>query len=356
MTRPSYGGRASALAVGENSTELQPPRISNAGEDHQEYGSHQLRELAGHRHGFELIIITVSITDEAYLKTPTVSAASPWKTPMSGVNSFTLDDTWRELLEHGDYPPTIKQVLGEAMAATALLAATIKFEGTMSLQIRGSGPLTLLVVEATSPTTLRGLARWRGQTERMDFTTLMGDANLTLNINPGHGRERYQGIVDMDGDHLAEVLENYFYQSEQLPTRLWLGANHECSGGLLLQRLPNAESQTDVWSRLEDYTRRLDPEALLDTGPEELLPRLFYDQDVRLYQGETLTYRCGCTQQRVEDMLRALGEAELQSILAEENEIRVSCEFCAREYVFDAVDAGMLNQAPTSDEPSTTRH
>ena len=267
-----------------------------------------------------------------------------------------LDETWREAASRYDYPMAVQKLLGEAMAAIALLSATIKFEGKLSLQLRGDGPLKLLIAEATGPTTLRALARWEGDTQDMAFADIVGNAYLIIDIDPGDGRERYQGIVAIEADSLAGVLEGYFENSEQLPTRFWLTSNAESSAGLLLQRLPGADVENSLWSRLAPYTDRLTDEAIIGMAADDLLPKLFYDRDVRLFDAEPIDYRCGCTRERVEQMLRALGEVELKAILAEEGQIKVNCEFCGNEYCFDAVDVGMLSAERATSGTPQTRH
>ena len=268
-----------------------------------------------------------------------------------------LDDTWRTLLTNGDYPVEVESVLGQALSAVALLAATVKFEGSLSLQISGDGPLHMLVVQATSQSTVRGLARWRGDTRGKVFSELVGKASLMLTIDPGAHRERYQGIVAVEEAGLSAVLQGYFQRSEQLPTRLWLAADHERTGGLLLQRLPGDEDEEEEdWNRLSLLSATVKNDELLDLPAHDLLNRLYRQEDVRVFSPRPISHRCSCSKEKVEATLRALGEEELRSELEENQEIVVNCEFCNAVFHYDAVDFAMLFYDDTAGPVGETRH
>ena len=267
-----------------------------------------------------------------------------------------LDTTWRTLLMQREYPPTVRNVLGQAISAVALLAATLKFDGSLSMQISGDGPLYMLVVQATSESTLRGLARWRGETRDSGFAELVGKANLIMTIDPGPHRDRYQGIVAVESTELAEVLQGYFHRSEQLPTRLWLAADQRRSAGLLLQRLPGEDQEHEVWNRITHLAGGLTGPDLLDLSAPELLTHLYRREDVRLFSGRPIAHRCGCSSQRVQDTLRALGEEELQAALEDQGEISVRCEYCGAVYRFDAVDFALLFTNQPAGPADNTRH
>ncbi len=267
-----------------------------------------------------------------------------------------LDVAWRTVLERRAYPPAVRQALGEATAAAALLSATIKFDGLLTLQIQASGPLRLVVVQVTSEQTLRALARWDGEPEPAPLRHLCGDGTLILTIDLGQGREPYQGVVSLRGDTLAEALEDYFERSEQLPTRIRLAADERVAAGLLLQRLPGAvAADADAWNRLEALTATLKPAELLELDAPTLLRRLFHEEDVRLFEPDAFSYRCACSRERTAAMLHALGEAELRQTVDERGAIHVDCEFCGHRYAFDAIDiAGLL--AGAAPDASTARH
>jgi len=267
-----------------------------------------------------------------------------------------LDASWKALLERYDYPPVVRDLLGQALAAVALLSATIKFNGTLILQVTGSGPVNLLVVQASGRHTLRGLARWQSEVPEGDLVAQLGDGRMVITIDPGEGRERYQGIVPLEGANLAQALEGYFSRSEQLPTRLWLAADGERAAGLLLQALPVEERDPDAFNRATTLAETLSRDELLTVPVETLLHRLYHEEDVRLLEGTPMSFRCSCSRERVADMLRNLGRAEVDSILEDEGRVEVNCEFCNAGYRFDAVD---VEQLFTEGEPppgSRTRH
>jgi molecular chaperone Hsp33 len=270
-------------------------------------------------------------------------------------NLVHLDASWRAILGNHPYPEAVGVHLGQALAAVALLSATIKFDGSLILQVQGAGPLRTLVAQATSARTLRGIARWSGELPVSgSLAECAGEGRLVLTIERAHG-EPYQGVVPLAGHGIGEALEHYFVTSEQLPTRLWLAADEGRAAGLLLQRLP-ADEAADDWARIGMLANTITPEELLRLSTLDVLHRLFHEEDVRLFESEPLSYRCGCSRTRIGDMLRTLGEAEVRSMIAEQGEVEVTCEFCNRNYRLDAVDAGQLFTQPTHHTPSTSQH
>jgi molecular chaperone Hsp33 len=269
-----------------------------------------------------------------------------------------LDAAWRQVLEHQDYPPAVRAVLGEALAATVLLASTLKFDGTLTLQLQGDGPMYLLVAQCTNQGAVRGLAKWEGDTGGLSLAALAGDARLAITIERGAGKDRYQGIVPVAGESLADCLDHYFAGSIQVPTRLWLATGAERSAGMLLQRLPESvpgrrESEDDDWERLLALAGTLRAEELLGLGHRELLGRLFAEDDVRLFGEAPVTFACSCDRERVATTLRMLGRAEIGQLIAERGLVEVRCEFCNRPYRFDPVDAeALFADTPPPDGPA----
>lgn len=266
-----------------------------------------------------------------------------------------LDATWQALLERNNYPAPVREVLGQALAATALLASTIKFDGSLILQTNSDGPLRMLVVQASSRRTLRGLAHWSGAVDGLSFEQLVGDGRLAITIDPGKG-DRYQGIVALKGGSFAAVLQQYFLQSEQLPTRLWLAADASRAAGLLLQNLPGEERDADAWERCAMLADTLSEQELLDLPAETLLRRLYHEEQVRLFRPEGVRFECGCSRERVGAVLISMGREELGLTLAEQDVVTVDCEFCAAAYTFDAVDIEQLIIAGEETPLSQTRH
>ena len=290
-----------------------------------------------------------------------------------------LDAAWRALIEHREYPEAIRDTLGEAAAASLLLAATIKFEGVLSLQLQGDGPMHLMLAQCTSGLGVRGLARYTESAfagagtgagasagtrlgvgtgagagnEAGQIADLIGAGNLTVTLETDDASQRYQGIVPITGRRLAESLQVYFEKSEQLPTRLWLHADASGASGMLLQRLPVADASRgahaveadvidDAWRRVQLIGETLTPGELRTLGDAEILRRLFNEDDVRLYEPTPVYFRCRCSRERVGGMLQSLGETETRSVLAERGEVEVRCDFCNRAHVFDAVDVAQL--------------
>jgi molecular chaperone Hsp33 len=267
-----------------------------------------------------------------------------------------LDASWRAVLERHDYPAPVRKLLGEALAAAALLSATIKFDGSLHLQMQGDGPLRLVLVEVTAQRTFRALAQWSGEVVDAGLGAQLGAARLTLTIDPGAGSERYQGLIAVEKDTLAETLEDYFQRSEQLATRLWLAAGEQRASGMLLQRLPGRGDDDEDWNRDVFLGETVSNAELLELPARDLLYRLFNEENVRLFDAEPFSFRCSCSAERIETMLRGLGYQEVRDLLAERGEVRVSCEFCRQEWVYDVVDIEHLFAAATPHDTPPTRH
>lgn len=276
------------------------------------------------------------------------------ETPIRG-EIVRLDATYRAVLDRRDYPPVVREVLGELMAAVALLASTLKFDGKLSAQIQGSGPVKLFLAECTQTGSMRALAQWHGDVERGSLAQIVGSGKFAITIDPDDSRERYQGLVQLEGDSVATALEHYFAQSEQLETRLWLAADREQAAGMLLQKLPNSQLEdADAWDRAVHLGSTLTRLELLSLPVPEILRRLYHEEDIRLFARQPLSFRCSCSRQRVEAVLRMLGQEEVESILRERGNVGVDCEFCGAHYEFDLVDATQLfTAAPPLDTPTT---
>ncbi len=266
-----------------------------------------------------------------------------------------LNATWQAVLERGDYPPNVRTVLGEAMAACALLAATIKFDGSLILQIRGDGPLHLLVAQATAEGTLRGIARWHDEVPNQGLQNIFGNGQMVMTIEPPEG-DPYQGIIALQGEHLKDAIEHYFLQSEQLNTRLWLAADEQGCAGFLLQEMPGTSEDEDTWNRAAHLAATLSDEELLKLDVRQLLHRLFHEEDLRLFDPEPVSFRCSCSRQRIGDMLLSMGADEVQDILRKQGKIRIDCEFCNALYEFDAVDTEALFASGNQPVVPATKH
>ncbi len=267
-----------------------------------------------------------------------------------------LDASWQAALERKDYPAPVRDLLGQAFAVASLLAATVKFKGSLTLQLQGDGPVTLVLVQATAQRSLRGLAHWEGEVKAGSLKEMTGNGRLAITIDPGEGGERYQGIVALDQDDLAACLEGYFTHSEQLATRLWLVANEEAAAGMLLQQLPKETEDEDAWYRDVHLGETITEEELLQLPALEILRRLYHEEDVRLFDGDPISFRCSCSRERIESVLRGLGAREMQDILEEQGKVSVDCEFCNQHYEFDAVDIEGLFAASVQPDVPPTQH
>ena len=278
------------------------------------------------------------------------------KRPVRG-HWVRLDSAWRELLEHTDYPQTVRELLGQAVAASVLLAATLKFRGTLTFQLQGNGAVGLLVAQCAHDFRLRAVARYDAAAVQAAsdavapaalFRRLVGsDGRITVTIEAEEKSMRYQGVVPLTGASLAESLEAYFASSEQLPTRVLLAADDEHGAGLLVQKLPDSGTADEdevaaVWEGAQRGIERLSAAELLRSPAEQLLAHGFTDHDLRLFRGAPVQFQCRCSEGRVAGLLRALGAEEVRDVLKEQGAVLVTCEFCQRPYRFDAVDVETL--------------
>ena len=276
-----------------------------------------------------------------------------------------LTTSWQQILDRYEYDAVVGSKLGEAIAATVLLATHLKREGSLILQTQSKGPLHTVVSQCTRNGTIRGLARAHGSVSDGSVGEVFGDGKLVMTIDSDQP-ERYQGIVALEGVSLGAALENYFGQSEQLATRLWLEADASVTAGLLLQRLPAgidgenkyaSDDDSEHWNRLVLLTDTLRPRELIETPTETLITRLFHQEKVRRYVPNEVTFYCGCSKERIESMLTALGQDEVRGIVAEQGGVEVDCEFCNQHYRFEPNDCEQLFATDEiSDRSSPTLH
>jgi molecular chaperone Hsp33 len=271
-----------------------------------------------------------------------------------------LGPAWREVAARADYPAPLRELLGQTLAASALLTGNIKLDGALSIELKSQDALRLLFAECTDQGRLRGLARWSDPLPPALALDALGDALLAITIGSAERGQRYQGLVALQQADLAGVLENYFIQSEQLPARIVLAADGEHAVGLMLQKLPDeggrdAAHDDDAWNRVTHLTATLGKAEMLSTAPEQLLYRLFHEESVRLFEPRPLAFGCTCSRERVSAMLRSLGRDEVEAALAaRDGEIEVICEFCAQQYHFDRIDAEHLLSEGAAPEQSQT--
>ncbi|KVW93345.1 Hsp33 family molecular chaperone HslO [Thiobacillus denitrificans] len=247
-----------------------------------------------------------------------------------------LGPAWREMIAGRDYPEPVVELLGQLAGVATLITANLKQAGRLTFQLRGEGAVSLLVMDCDEQLHLRGMARTASELSAGSLPALLGDGALTLTLDTAGMRQPYQSHVPLQGDTVAAVFEHYLTQSEQTPTRLWLAANHETAAGLFLQALPGAaERDADGWNRVQILADTVRADELLGLGSIKLIERLFPEEGVRVFDPRPVSYHCPYDSGKIEAMLRGIGRAECESILAEHGEIRVHDDVCNHEYVLD---------------------
>ncbi|MDD1012378.1 Hsp33 family molecular chaperone HslO [Pseudomonas rubra] len=274
-----------------------------------------------------------------------------------------LERSYAEVLAKHPYPQPVAQLLGELMAAAALLVGTLKFDGLLILQAKSTGPVSLLTVECTSEREIRGLARYDEAMVSDDATLsgLMPEGSLVFSVFPTEGK-RYQGIVDLDGDNLSDCFTTYFNMSQQINTHISLKADGLRARGLLVQQLPadrqkDSEEREESWNHVTALAKTLKTEELLGLDNETVLHRLYHEDAVRLFDIHPMHFRCSCSRERSGNALVSLGEDDALVLVDEHGgAIEVDCQFCNQRYLFDANDVRQLFAGGGVDTPSDTRH
>lgn len=269
-----------------------------------------------------------------------------------------LEQVLEEVRARGQYEPDEARLLSQALLVVALMSSGLKFSGRISLQLRGSGPLQLLLADCSDDGGLRGMLSWReGLETRPDTARLSAcagsNAVLTLTVDPADGGQRWQGIVPLEADTLTDAVAAYFERSEQLATRFCVAVDEHCGGALMLQRMPDQEPDAEDWNRLEHLLASTRPEELLRLDGETLMRRLFHAEARRVFPPRELVFQCPCSRERVSEVLYSLGEEELRQMAAEPDDTEVRCQFCNQRYRYDALDlAALLNRDIRGDEPT----
>ena len=277
------------------------------------------------------------------------------------LEAVRLSNSWTEGLKHQNLPKPVYKILGEMVAASTLLAANLKFDGSVVLQIQGDGPVSLLVVECTSKMQIRASASLKddyvinGSDNLQSLMNTNQNGRFIVVLDPRSGNKTmqpYQGIVPLESDTVAQALEQYMQSSEQLDTKLWLNADQQQCAGLLLQRLPNyggkAQSQSDTenqylqWEEVNTLLQTLDNDELLNTDSDTLVHRFLWQHEYAHTEDLDIKWHCPCSRDRVANMLKMLGTKEIESILSDLNQVSVACNFCGKPYVFDAIDCATI--------------
>jgi len=267
-----------------------------------------------------------------------------------------LGPVWQELVADRGYPLPVARLLGELSASSLLVSSNLKQRGRVTIQLRGSGPISLLVIDCNEQLQVRGMAKCAQTVVDGPLRDLLGDGQLLLALDMPSMREPYQSIVPIDGESIAQVFENYLGQSVQQPARLFLAVSDETAAGLLLQKLPTAdERDADGWARAEALVTTISGPELLSLAADELLPRLFPDETIRLFAAQGIALNCPEDWQKARALLRTLGASEVYATLREHGEVLIRDEICNREYRFDAPAIDELFADPETTQQAT-RH
>ena len=280
-----------------------------------------------------------------------------------------VSKAWAEIQSRHTYPKAVKSLLGEMVAASALLSANLKFNGSIVMQIFGDGPVKLLVVECDAELHLRATAKLSPGAvvpDNPSVTELLnvgGQGRFVITLDPKDkvpGQQPYQGVVPLHGEDIATVIENYMLRSEQMDTKLWLAADDNVARGLLLQKLPRnsevegqvaqatEEEDIETWNRALALGGTLKQEELLSVDVETLLKRLFWEETIRVFDPLHPEFHCSCSREKVGNMLKMLGKEEVDSALHDLGQLAINCDFCGKHYEFDAVDCAQLFAADTT--------
>lgn len=261
-----------------------------------------------------------------------------------------LGDAWQSMQAGRDYQPTVAQLLGETAAVTALIAGQLKQPGRLTLQLRGNGPIQLLVLDCNEKRQIRGMARSNPVVLPAPVTELLGanqGGQLMMSLDMPDARQPYQSFVPMVGTSIAEIFEHYLEQSEQQAARLFAMAGPKTAACLFLQKMPEADRRDpDGWHRISQLAGTVKAAELLDLDPASLLTRLFHEDmenhGLRLYDPLPVSYHCPEDWEKVGDMIRSLGKDDAESILAEHGEILIRDDICNRDYRFDPAAVAAL--------------
>lgn len=261
-----------------------------------------------------------------------------------------LGDAWQQMQAGRDYQPTVSHLLGETAAVTALIAGQLKQPGRLTLQLRGNGAIQLLVLDCNEQLQMRGMARSNPVVLAAPVPELLGahqGGQLMMSLDMPEARQPYQSFVPMVGDSIGEIFEHYLEQSEQQPSRLFTAASEHAAACLFLQKLPEADQHDqDGWQRITQLAATVKPAELLELDTESLLTRLFHEDmaahGIRLYDPRPVAYHCPEDRNKVADMIRSLGRADAETILAEHGEIVIRDDICNRDYRFSPDDVATL--------------
>ncbi|KTD33064.1 heat shock protein 33, redox regulated chaperonin [Legionella nautarum] len=259
-----------------------------------------------------------------------------------------LKDTYQTILNQRPYPPMVRNLLGEALISCLLLAGSIKFEGDISLQFQGDKRLPLLLVQCDNQLHLRAFALYQENLEIADYAEAFLTGQMVLTINQHNKTQAYQSMVPLQSTSMSENLMYYFAQSEQVASRLWLAVNDDMAAGMLLQLMPDQDTvqREQFWEYAVQLGQTVSEDELLNLKNETLLHRLYHETELRIFDSRRVSFKCRCSEEKMKEVLKILGEEEAQKLLQEKGKVEISCDFCSKQYSYDPIDITMLFRKP----------
>jgi len=255
-----------------------------------------------------------------------------------------LEDTFQTIMNQRVYPPMVKHLLGEAIVSCLLLASSIKFEGSLSLQFQGDHRLPLLLVQCDHELNVRAYAQFKEDLEIIEYANAFLQGKMVLTINQYKQTQGYQSMVPIESTSMSDNLMTYFAQSEQIPTKVWLAVDENSAAGMLLQLMPGQDSlqREQFWEYAVQLGQTVTENELLTIDNPTLLYRLYNEAEIRLFESRSAHFKCRCNKERMKQVITILGEEEAMSLIKEQGEIKINCDFCNKKYSFDSIDVTML--------------
>lgn len=255
-----------------------------------------------------------------------------------------IEQTYQTIMKQRNYPPMVKHLLGEAIVSCLLLASSIKFKGNLSLQFQGDERLSLLIVQCDDELNVRAFAKFNEGLEIVDYATAFLQGQMVLSISQDNQTQVYQSMIPLQATSMSENLMQYFAQSEQIATRVWLAVNEDKAAGMLLQLMPgeNTQHREQFWEYAVQLGQTVSEEELLELDNQTLLYRLYNETDLRLFDSRSTRFKCRCTPEKMKQVLTILGEEEAKELLKEQETIEINCDFCNQKYNFDPIDVTLL--------------
>ncbi|KTD49228.1 Hsp33 family molecular chaperone HslO [Legionella quateirensis] len=255
-----------------------------------------------------------------------------------------IEKTFQTIMNQRNYPPMVKNLLGEAIVSCLLLASSIKFEGSLNLQFQGDRRLPLLLVQCDHELNIRAFAKYTEDLEIIEYATAFLQGQMMLTISQNNQTQVYQSMVPIQATSMSENLMTYFAQSEQVATRVWLAVNDEMAAGMLLQLMPGQDTlhREQFWEYAVQLGQTVSEEELLTLDNQTLLYRLYNETELRLFETRPTRFQCRCNKEKMKQVITTLGKEDAEALLQEQSVIEISCDFCNQKYTFDSIDVAIL--------------